>query len=582
MAISNPEPIYPPIAKAAHVQGTVVLHAIISKTGTIEELAVISGPPMLRACALDTVKQWRYKPYVLNGVPTEVDTTINVNFTFGDSLAAQTGTADNQVEAIRNLSAQKSITDGSGTSINTPAPTATEPPSEGQREQFAAQLSTNRKDSGEIYTVSGNREQVLEATVPGGSNVVALLANSVASALSAKGFLEIHITWPDGKGGGDEWLALISPSGYGEARSTMYCSITNQPSPGSKLCSDSKQPVMVKGRDDTSEARQQIAKTLTDQSAQHGRHNVYTACGKNGGQDGFCIVDPDAPEDGFVQRTGVDNNFGQMCYAAGFRTLLVSNGKGGYWGSDITSAGFVPMHNDGSSSVLPADPNSLPPNSSALAPSASEVGSLIEQAHSAALDEGAKMFEQKIRDAVTAREGSPVKQAPAVTQSTSDNSATTPPGAIIAKGAAQTRNNRISSDSPICSHETSEEKNQFAYDFVHEMLNYANIDRAKQTTGARWSSADWQQYKSAETAKRKYLQEVGSSSDAHTTAFWRTVEDLSRNFLGGWQGSNAITTQSPTKDAELNSWLLQDVKNSRSVVMTVKITVFCSSTGVSR
>jgi protein TonB len=83
MALSQPTPVYPPIAKAAHVQGVVVLHAIISKAGTIENLTVISGPPMLTTSALDAVKRWRYKPYLLNGDPTEVETTINVNFTFG-------------------------------------------------------------------------------------------------------------------------------------------------------------------------------------------------------------------------------------------------------------------------------------------------------------------------------------------------------------------------------------------------------------------------------------------------------------------------------------------------------------------
>jgi protein TonB len=83
MAISQPQPTYPPIARAAHVQGTVVLHAIISKSGTIEKLTVVSGPPMLTASAMDAVSRWRYKPYLLNGDPVEVETTINVNFTFG-------------------------------------------------------------------------------------------------------------------------------------------------------------------------------------------------------------------------------------------------------------------------------------------------------------------------------------------------------------------------------------------------------------------------------------------------------------------------------------------------------------------
>jgi protein TonB len=62
------------------VGGTVVLHAIISKTGTIEKLEAISGPDMLKGAATDAVRQWRYKPYLLNDGPTEVDTTITVNF----------------------------------------------------------------------------------------------------------------------------------------------------------------------------------------------------------------------------------------------------------------------------------------------------------------------------------------------------------------------------------------------------------------------------------------------------------------------------------------------------------------------
>jgi len=57
------------------------LAAIIGKDGTIQNLHVISGHPLLSQAALDAVKQWRYKPYVLNGEPVEVDTTIQVNFT---------------------------------------------------------------------------------------------------------------------------------------------------------------------------------------------------------------------------------------------------------------------------------------------------------------------------------------------------------------------------------------------------------------------------------------------------------------------------------------------------------------------
>jgi protein TonB len=78
--IFQTKPVYPPIAQAAHITGTVVLRAIISKSGTIENLTVQSGPPILRQAALDGVRNWRYKPFLLNGEPTDVDTTITVNF----------------------------------------------------------------------------------------------------------------------------------------------------------------------------------------------------------------------------------------------------------------------------------------------------------------------------------------------------------------------------------------------------------------------------------------------------------------------------------------------------------------------
>jgi protein TonB len=66
----------------AHLSGTVVLRAIISKEGTIQQLSVASTTnQMFNNAALDAVRQWRYKPYLLNGEPTEVDTTITVNFT---------------------------------------------------------------------------------------------------------------------------------------------------------------------------------------------------------------------------------------------------------------------------------------------------------------------------------------------------------------------------------------------------------------------------------------------------------------------------------------------------------------------
>ncbi len=77
-------PQYPAIARAAHIQGIVVLQATISKTGLIENLRAVSGPTWLRQAAIDAVQTWRYKPYLLNGDPVEVETTINVVFNLGE------------------------------------------------------------------------------------------------------------------------------------------------------------------------------------------------------------------------------------------------------------------------------------------------------------------------------------------------------------------------------------------------------------------------------------------------------------------------------------------------------------------
>lgn len=80
MAINKPEPKYPKIALAARVTGVVLLKAVIGKDGEIKELQVISGHPLLVPAALDAVKQWRYRPYLLSGEPVEVETNITVTF----------------------------------------------------------------------------------------------------------------------------------------------------------------------------------------------------------------------------------------------------------------------------------------------------------------------------------------------------------------------------------------------------------------------------------------------------------------------------------------------------------------------
>ena len=81
--LNKVQPVYPPEAKSARVQGAVVLHAIISKDGIVEELQVVSGPEELRGSSLDAVRQWTYKPFLLNGEPTDVETTITVTYSLG-------------------------------------------------------------------------------------------------------------------------------------------------------------------------------------------------------------------------------------------------------------------------------------------------------------------------------------------------------------------------------------------------------------------------------------------------------------------------------------------------------------------
>jgi periplasmic protein TonB len=81
LLIRKVQPNYPPLARQARIQGSVLLQAEISKEGTIQNLRLISGHPMLAPAAIEAVKQWRYKPYILNGEPVEVETQITVNFT---------------------------------------------------------------------------------------------------------------------------------------------------------------------------------------------------------------------------------------------------------------------------------------------------------------------------------------------------------------------------------------------------------------------------------------------------------------------------------------------------------------------
>ena len=83
MLVRRIEPRYPPPAIAARIEGPVKIKAIISREGIIQQAEVLSGSPLLSRAALEAIREWRYRPYILNGEPVEVETEITVNFTLG-------------------------------------------------------------------------------------------------------------------------------------------------------------------------------------------------------------------------------------------------------------------------------------------------------------------------------------------------------------------------------------------------------------------------------------------------------------------------------------------------------------------
>jgi TonB family protein len=87
-------PVYPPLARQARIQGTVILKVLINKSGEVANIQLVSGHPMLAPAAIEAVKQWKYDPYLLNGEPIEVLTNVAVNFTLAGTAPAA-GTTGN-------------------------------------------------------------------------------------------------------------------------------------------------------------------------------------------------------------------------------------------------------------------------------------------------------------------------------------------------------------------------------------------------------------------------------------------------------------------------------------------------------
>jgi TonB family protein len=131
MVISRPDPVYPPDAKAAHRQGSVVLHFTVTKAGTVENLTIVSGPEEFRQSAIDAVSEWKYRPYRQNGEPVEKDQTITINFAMDNSSAAVAPGAS----VLRSQAS-------SATPTSTPAPCNCPPPVQHVQPYTAKQETT--------------------------------------------------------------------------------------------------------------------------------------------------------------------------------------------------------------------------------------------------------------------------------------------------------------------------------------------------------------------------------------------------------------------------------------------------------
>lgn len=79
--IHSVHPVYPKAARKAHIEGEVLLNYLITKTGDVREIHIVSGNPALVPAAIEAVKQWRYTPCIFNGEPTETRTTVSLSFT---------------------------------------------------------------------------------------------------------------------------------------------------------------------------------------------------------------------------------------------------------------------------------------------------------------------------------------------------------------------------------------------------------------------------------------------------------------------------------------------------------------------
>lgn len=175
------DPVYPPIAKAAKVAGTVVLHVIIGKDGTVQEVQVVSGPPLLIRAATDAVRQWSYKPALLNGKAVEVDTTVTVIFALGGEEPSTPAKAE-----------EISLKDGTkiiGKVIAVDGDT------------FTIQTSFSKMDipRSEILSISFSENQAEgQTTAPVTTTVLKRVDQSISGTIYTNGTAHFTLNLPDG------------------------------------------------------------------------------------------------------------------------------------------------------------------------------------------------------------------------------------------------------------------------------------------------------------------------------------------------------------------------------------------------
>ena len=152
--IERVAPVYPPLARQARIQGTVVLRAVINKSGEVQDVQLISGHPMLAPAAIEAVKKWHYRPYVMNGEPADVETTVQVDFKLaGEPLPAIIGDPNGQDAAFIDSSRVR-VSEGVMRGLRTEKIDAVYPQeAEQARIQGQVVLSVTIDKSGEVQSI---------------------------------------------------------------------------------------------------------------------------------------------------------------------------------------------------------------------------------------------------------------------------------------------------------------------------------------------------------------------------------------------------------------------------------------------